>query len=183
MSKQYSWRNLIYCGRLGMSGWHQFAAESETARLDGRGGLGWLAMYKPAEDDPGDAVECNCPAFKDGDPASCWHVREAPKAWFYWSQRNRFTAMSREDFDAFYAKWWPKYRGILGAAKRDGHYKGQDPERWDLFYAALLNEWAARAAADGKVKQAGVEPAELTVGDARFVAQLNRTFGVKREVA
>ena len=187
MSKQHTWRELIYIGQDSFSGdWQQFAAESESARLDGRGGLGWRVEYHPRRHQSGDTTEyisCNCPAFKDDRPDSCWHAREAPKASFYWTQRERFTAMERAEFDTFYAKWWPRYTGILGSAKRDGQYKGQDADRWELFFAALLNEWAARTAADTRVKQSDLEPTELTTNEARFVALMNRTFGtVKKEV-
>lgn len=144
MSKvNHTFRELIYLG----SGWGQdlFAAESDSMRLAGRGGMGYCVNISM---EGVDGVHCNCPAAPD-----CWHVREAPNALNYWRIRLKHGEMSREQFDAFYQQWWPKRTAIMERAKQGGEFKGKSETGWGLFFSALLDEFNTRSVAYGKLER------------------------------
>lgn len=140
-AKDHTFRELIYLGHV--NAFPAFAAESDSLRLAGRGGMGYLVSVDLF------GSHCNCPAL-DG----CWHAREAPVALSYWQKRLGFAEKTREDFDTFWAQWWPKHDAITERCRAAGEFKGKSEQEWTLFFSALLDEYNARSVAYGKVERA-----------------------------
>ena len=84
---QHSFRDLMFIGRDGFDGHYQFAAERETPRLNGRGGLGWLVRVHNDElvCHRDGHVFCYCDEFEA--QGNCWHAEFAPVALHYWTAR------------------------------------------------------------------------------------------------
>lgn len=166
MSDKHTWRELLYLGEY--EGAHLFAAESASARLNGRGGLGHLVRYITHTE--GYEVHCSCSSGGctiDHETVSgggeCWHRREACAAYTYWLIRDGLSSRTAAEFDRLHAEWWPKREDITAI---EGAHLGKSAEEWLMFYTALLDEYEARAAAAAKVSWAfGKKVAEAVLYD------------------
>ena len=142
MSKTHNWRDLLYLGEY--EGAHLFAAESDSARLNGRGGLGHLVRFYLHGKDW--IAYCSCPS-----PHNCWHAREAPLAHRYWELRDGLSSRTAAEFDKLHNQWWPKREATMERAAAEGNYLGRSHADWELFFVALLDEYEARTAATAKI--------------------------------
>lgn len=154
---QHSFRDLIYVG----DGWGQalFASESDSPRLNGRGGLGDITNISLEENLP---PHCNCPEYQrtmgeQGLNGECWHVTEAPKALAYWTARLNLGDMQNPEFDALWSTWWPRRLPIDLRCEEQGSYKGKSREDWALWYMALRDEYEARIVARRNLERSTTE--------------------------
>lgn len=136
-----TWRHLIYLGDV--NAFPAFASESDSQRLAGRGGMGYLTSVTLLGN------ECNCPGFQT--QHKCWHVAEAPKALTYWRVRLKLGTMKPDVFDSYFDEWWPRREPIMARCEEGGGFKGKTADEWELWFAALLDERNAREGAYKKL--------------------------------